>query len=169
MKTMTQDERGGPLRRGDDIPIYSRSRRKPILCLDFDGVIHSYKSGWKGETIIYDPPVDGALDFIQAALEHFRVMIYSSRSSSPGGIMAMKTWLFAHCRTQPHRDFWWLDIEWPLISQQPKSPSTTARFSSPASFRLSKSLSTSRLGSNKRQNLSNKRVRCGGLVDLIRM
>lgn len=110
---MSHDERGGPLRRGDDIPIYSRSRRKPILCLDFDGVIHSYKSGWKGETIIYDPPVDGALDFIQAALEHFRVMIYSSRSSSPGGIAAMKEWLFGHCRNQHHRDFWWLDIEWP--------------------------------------------------------
>ena len=40
---------------------------KPILCLDFDGVIHSYTSGWKGARIILDPPVPGALDFILAA------------------------------------------------------------------------------------------------------
>lgn len=29
---------------------------KPILCLDFDGVIHSYASGWKGADVIPDPP-----------------------------------------------------------------------------------------------------------------
>ena len=29
--------------------------RKPILCLDFDGVIHSYISGWKGADVIPDP------------------------------------------------------------------------------------------------------------------
>ena len=37
---------------------------KPILCLDFDGVIHSYSSGWKGAAVIPDPPVDGAMRFI---------------------------------------------------------------------------------------------------------
>jgi hypothetical protein len=31
---------------------------KPILCLDFDGVIHSYSSGWKGADVIPDPPVE---------------------------------------------------------------------------------------------------------------
>lgn len=90
-----------------------RHRRKPILCLDFDGVIHSYVSGWKGESIIEDPPVEGALKFIQEALQHFRVMIYSSRSSSSSGIAAMKEWLFGHCRSRYRGDFWWLDIEWP--------------------------------------------------------
>ena len=66
---------------------------KPILCLDFDGVLHSYTSGWMGATVIFDPPVPGAIAFIRAALEYFDVQIYSSRSSQPGGIAAMKLWL----------------------------------------------------------------------------
>ena len=68
-------------------------KRKPILCLDFDGVIHSYTSGWKGATIIPDPIVPGALTFIWDAQEHFTIAIYSSRSGQPGGIGAMKNYL----------------------------------------------------------------------------
>jgi hypothetical protein len=67
--------------------------KKPILCLDFDGVIHSYDSGWKGAAVIPDPPVPGALDFIREALEHFEVHIFSSRSHQWGGKRAMKRWL----------------------------------------------------------------------------
>lgn len=66
---------------------------KPILCLDFDGVIHSYASGWKGADVIPDPPVDGALQFIVDAMEHFTVVIFSSRSHQPGGREAMWQWL----------------------------------------------------------------------------
>ena len=33
--------------------------KKPIVVLDFDGVIHSYKSGWKGADVIPDEPVPG--------------------------------------------------------------------------------------------------------------
>lgn len=66
---------------------------KPILCLDFDGVIHSYSSGWKGADVISDPPVPGALAFIVAAMEHFTVAIYSSRSGQESGISAMCQWL----------------------------------------------------------------------------
>ena len=65
---------------------------KPILCLDFDGVVHSYKSGWKGASIIPDPPVPGAFSFIVLALDHFDVAIFSSRSNQPGGIEAMQNW-----------------------------------------------------------------------------
>src|ERR1700743_3429981 len=54
---------------------------KPILCLDFDGVIHSYASGWKGADVIPDPPVAGAIEFIREALKHFRVAIFSSRTN----------------------------------------------------------------------------------------
>lgn len=69
---------------------------KPILCLDFDGVIHSYASGWKGADIIPDPPVPGAIDFIIRASAFFRVSIFSSRSGQEGGMYAMKSWLWKH-------------------------------------------------------------------------
>lgn len=69
---------------------------KPILCLDFDGVIHSYSSGWKGADVIPDPPVDGAIAFMLGALEHFDVCVFSSRSNQSGGIPAMQAYLKHH-------------------------------------------------------------------------
>lgn len=66
---------------------------KPILCLDFDGVLHSYESGWKGADVIPDPPVPGAIEFLARAVEHFDVQIFSSRSNQTGGIEAMQAWL----------------------------------------------------------------------------
>lgn len=66
---------------------------KPILCLDFDGVIHSYSSGWKGADVVPDPMVPGALAFMLGALRHFDVVIFSSRSNQPGGLDAMRAWL----------------------------------------------------------------------------
>lgn len=68
-------------------------KEKPILCVDFDGVIHSYSSGWKGARCIPDPPVQGAFDFLVEAVEHFQVCIYSSRSRYLFGRWAMKKWL----------------------------------------------------------------------------
>ena len=66
---------------------------KPILCLDFDGVLHSYTSGWKGADTISDPPVPGAMKFISEAVNNFTVQIFSSRSSQPGGRNAMQCWV----------------------------------------------------------------------------
>lgn len=66
------------------------SDRKPVLCLDFDGVIHAYTSGWKGANVIPDGPVPGAMAFILEAQKHFTVAIYSSRSGQRYGIDAMK-------------------------------------------------------------------------------
>jgi len=43
--------------------------------------------------VIPDPPVPGALNFIEIATKHFDVQIYSSRSQQEGGIDAMKAWL----------------------------------------------------------------------------
>jgi len=66
---------------------------KPILCVDFDGVIHSYTSGWQGADVVSDPPVEGAIAFLLGALQHFDVCIYSSRTSQKGGLKAMLTYL----------------------------------------------------------------------------
>jgi len=93
---------------------------RPLLCLDFDGVIHSYSSGWKGADVIPDPPVEGALPFIVEALKHFRVAIFSSRSCQPGGGTAMREWLGYWSVDPVHGmpgDFdhaTWSAIEWPL-------------------------------------------------------
>ncbi len=53
--------------------------RKPTLAIDFDGVIHSYVSGWQGADVIPDPPVPGAIEALLGYLENFTVCIHSSR------------------------------------------------------------------------------------------
>lgn len=70
--------------------------RKPILCLDFDGVIHLYDSPWQGARHIPDQPVGGAMEFIRNAQSEFTIHIYSSRSKSLLGRRAMKKWLATH-------------------------------------------------------------------------
>lgn len=66
--------------------------KKPILCLDFDGVCSTYESGWQGADVCNDPPVPGLFEFLEEAREHFIIKIYSSRSTHPKGIPAMKAW-----------------------------------------------------------------------------
>ncbi len=69
---------------------------KPMLVLDFDGVLHSYTNGWKGAGLIPDPPVDGAQNFCERALEHFRIWIISSRCCQEGGTEAIRRWLIKY-------------------------------------------------------------------------
>ena len=68
--------------------------RKPILCLDFDGVLHSYSSGWKGAAVIPDPPTDGMAKFLERAVEVFDVQVFSSRTHHLGGVEAMKIFIW---------------------------------------------------------------------------
>lgn len=96
---------------------------KPILCLDFDGVLHSYTSGWHGAEIVSDPPVPGAIAFLYEAINHFEVHIFSSRSHQDMGIEAMQVWLVeceAAWRAEQDRKGWpaprtslLLNIKWP--------------------------------------------------------
>ncbi len=65
---------------------------KPILCLDFDGVCHSYKSGWKGMLNIPDEPVPGLFEFIEEASKIFEIQVFSTRSETQEGRDAMLLW-----------------------------------------------------------------------------
>ena len=76
---------------------------KKILCLDFDGVIHSYTSPWRNARKIPDPPVDYAFRWIREFMVRhcigeeagWQVNIFSSRSRYKGGVEAMKKWMLA--------------------------------------------------------------------------
>jgi phosphoglycolate phosphatase-like HAD superfamily hydrolase len=70
---------------------------KKTVCFDFDGVIHSYASGWLGETAIPDPPVPGIADAISEIRDAgFEVVVYSTRCATATGMEAIINYLDGH-------------------------------------------------------------------------
>ena len=66
---------------------------KKILSLDFDGVVHKYITPWGGPTVIADPPVAGFFPFLLRIDPFFTVEVYSTRSETGAGRLAMASWL----------------------------------------------------------------------------
>ena len=94
-------------------------KKKPILCVDFDGVIHSYTSGWQGADKAEDPPVPGAIAFLREAVKHFEVCIYSSRSREPDGVHCMAQYIGRWAleeRLDDHEELAWISaIAFPVF------------------------------------------------------
>ncbi len=63
------------------------------ICVDFDGVIHSYTSPWVKPHVIPDPPVEGAIIWLHQMVQHFTVVIFSTRCRTWRGRRAMRRWL----------------------------------------------------------------------------
>lgn len=66
------------------------------ICIDFDGVINSYTSGYKpgDDSYLPDPPVPGAKEFLVRCLNCFQeVYILSARCQTLSGMIAVKEWL----------------------------------------------------------------------------
>lgn len=85
---------------------FKRTRR--TICLDFDGVIHSYRSGWCGAEVIPDPPLHGTKEAITRLRKSHRVVVHSARCATEAGYKAVKAWLLKHdlevddvCRFKP--------------------------------------------------------------------
>lgn len=69
---------------------------RQTICLDFDGVIHSYRSGWCGADSIPDPPIHGTDRAIQRLRQQYRVVVHSARCATAEGRQAIEQWLKKH-------------------------------------------------------------------------
>jgi len=87
-------------------------QHKPILCLDFDGVCHSYTSGWQGAAVIPDEPVPGLWDALQEYAKVFEIHVFSARSHQEGGQVAMCNWFDKHAPYSSSCEAWELAIVW---------------------------------------------------------
>lgn len=90
---------------------------RPLVAVDFDGVLHRNVRPFERATIVQDLPVPGAIDWLVAAQKTVKIAIYSCRSNDLGGIEAMSDWLLghltAHLGTFEAAYAVLADIEWP--------------------------------------------------------
>lgn len=72
------------------------SKQKQNVVFDFDGVIHSYTSGWQGVDVIADPPVHGIALAISLIRDYYNVVVVSTRCSEEKGRKAIEDYLSKH-------------------------------------------------------------------------
>lgn len=70
---------------------------KQTVVFDFDGVIHSYKSGWQGIDCIPDEPVEGIRDELKRIHDAgYEVAVVSTRCKVQEGMWAINDYLNKH-------------------------------------------------------------------------
>lgn len=90
-ETATEPVEGEP----EEAEVYVVPERKTVA-VDFDGVIHSYTSGWQGADVIPDPPVPGAIEFLNELALHYTVVIFTTRAGHEGASSAIMAYLIEH-------------------------------------------------------------------------
>lgn len=71
------------------------------VAVDCDGVLHSYTSGWQGADVLSDPPVEGAIEWLNEIVGHFTVVVLTTRGDQPGGNEAVMAYLREHGYSGP--------------------------------------------------------------------
>jgi hypothetical protein len=67
------------------------------VCVDFDGVINSYDSGFTAVDDLPDKPHPRAFRWLRSMnASGFKMNILSTRSASPAGLRAIKAWFIEH-------------------------------------------------------------------------
>ena len=68
-----------------------------LISFDFDGVVHSYTSGWAGDAVILDGPVPGIREaIVEIRSAGYKVVVHSYRCRTKTGRDAIREWLRKH-------------------------------------------------------------------------
>lgn len=92
--------------------------KRPVICLDFDGVIHSFETGWIDADVIPDKPIDHMSGLINSLHQKGAViLVHSSRCGYEGGVEAIEKWLKKNnisvtkvCKHKPNADVYVDDL-----------------------------------------------------------
>lgn len=72
----------------------AQSPEKPVLCLDFDGVLHDHAGlEWTGEADIFGPPIHGAKEAVDFLRTRYTVVVHSARCCTTEGRQSIVSWL----------------------------------------------------------------------------
>lgn len=83
----------GPRPDGTYDGLYGRETMQKALCIDFDGTLHAYTSGWQGDDIVSDLPVEGAVQACHDLAEAgWKLYVLSSRTN----LEPVAAWLQEH-------------------------------------------------------------------------
>lgn len=73
--------------------LYGAETMQRALCVDFDGCLHAYGSGWQGHDVVSDDPEPGAVAAMKALAEAgWRLYVLTSRQK----LVPVVDWLNRH-------------------------------------------------------------------------